>query len=167
MGIYSLWYDVFLTCCGVLAMSGDSLPQKHLTMCPSIAVPFTETMAWAALSWEENLKNKDSSLAGTFIKLKTKQDRKDKVFSLLITHSSTEVETNITEKATEPKWVWYWLALLSYAMWFCWHLEARCCNRSRQYLMKEYPFSGKTRISIIWPNGEKVWRIKCSERIIQ
>lgn len=31
------------------------------------------------------------------------------------------------------------------------------------YLMKEYPLSGKTRISIIWPNGEKVCCIKCSE----
>lgn len=37
-------------------MSGDSLPQKHFTVCPSMTVPLTETMAWAALSWEENLK---------------------------------------------------------------------------------------------------------------
>lgn len=50
--------DVFLTCCVFFAMSGDSLPQKHFTMCPSMAVAFTETMAWAALSWEENLKRK-------------------------------------------------------------------------------------------------------------
>lgn len=44
-----------------------------------------------------------------------------------------------------------------------WHLEAKCCNRPSHYLMKEYPFSGKTRISSIWPNGEKVCRIRCSE----
>ena len=53
--------DVFPTCCGFFAMSGDSLPQKHFTMCPSTAVPFTETMAWAALSWEENLKRKTAA----------------------------------------------------------------------------------------------------------
>lgn len=32
------------------------MPQKHFTVCPSMTVPLTETMAWAALSWEENLK---------------------------------------------------------------------------------------------------------------
>lgn len=50
-----------LTGCELFAMSGDSLPQKHFTMCPSMAVPFTETMAWAALSWEENLKRKTAA----------------------------------------------------------------------------------------------------------
>lgn len=33
--------------------------------------------------------------------------------------------------------------------------------------MNEYPFSGKTRISIIWPKGEKVCRIRWSKRIKQ
>lgn len=49
-----------ITCGELFAMSGDSLPQKHLVACPSMIVPLTETMAWAALSWEENLQNKRS-----------------------------------------------------------------------------------------------------------
>lgn len=49
-----------LTCGELFVISGDSLPQKHLVMCPSMTVPLTETMAWAALSWLENLQDKQS-----------------------------------------------------------------------------------------------------------
>lgn len=47
-----------VTCGELFVMSGDSLPQKHLVMCPSMTVPLTETIAWAALSWLENLQDK-------------------------------------------------------------------------------------------------------------
>ncbi len=145
-------------------MSGDSLPQKHFTMCPSMAVPFTETMAWAALSWEENLKRKKA--AAKLIKRNLCQAMQIihsiKTLSWL-THHSTEVKTN----NRKGHWHKYWLACMSHAVCLCWHLEAKCCNGLRHYLMKEYPFSGKTLISIIWPNGEKVCRIRCSARIKQ
>lgn len=37
-------------------------------------------------------------------------------------------------------------------------------KKNHLYRTNEYPLSGKTRISIICPNGEKVWRISCSVR---
>lgn len=38
---------------------------------------------------------------------------------------------------------------VSHAVCLCRHLEAKGCKRLKYYLMKEYPFSGKTRTSII------------------
>lgn len=58
-------------------MSGDSLPQKHFTICPSMTVPFTETMAWAALSWEENLKRKKQQLSGHIYQTESLSDNSE------------------------------------------------------------------------------------------
>lgn len=72
------------------------------------------------------------------------------------------MKTNISEKSSEQVGI-NWLVLGSCKV-FGWHLGAKCCNGLKHYLMKEYPFSGNTRISIIWPKGEKVCRIRCSIR---
>lgn len=89
----------FPTCWVLFAMSGDSLPQKHFTMCPSMAVPFTETMAWAALSWEENL-----------------EEKKIQKFNIKITRTS--------DKGNKLQSC---VALSGWAMCMCWPLEARRC----------------------------------------
>lgn len=45
---------------------------------------------------------------------------------------------------------------------FCKSYVTQRRERESAYLTNEYPLSGKTRISIIWPKGEKVCLIVCS-----